>query len=135
MASLGTAFKRVRTILVVEKISEVIGLNHVASLGVGFHPACPSITISRVAVLQWAGLTDSQYRTGCEAVREVRRAVEVMERAVFRLSDLAERDHAVFRVFLADEPFALTPNSTEAEREAAGMKLVHLRNLASFHST
>lgn len=130
----GTAFKRVKSILVVEAIAEVLGLNDITSLGIGFHPRCPSINISRVDLVEWAGLTYNQYSTGYRVVREVRQAVAAMETAVFPLSTRAKRDLAIFRFLLTHGQLELPSEFSKEETEAIMLTTARLQNLASFHN-
>ena len=130
----GSAFKRVKAILIIESIADDLGLNDVTSLGHGWHPRLPEITISRQELIQWAGLTIAQYQAGYHLVRSLRRAVDILERSVHGLSAGEASDLAAFRFMLSRETIESRGLPGEEEEEAMGMTMARLKDLASFHS-
>lgn len=130
----GSAYKHVKTVLIIEAIAEELRLNDVTSLGHGWHHFVPEINISRVDLVQWAGLSINQYRTGHQVVRGVRRAVEIMESSHFQLSEEEEHDIATFRFVLANVPDQDTIGLLNGEREALRITIASLNDLASLHS-
>lgn len=130
----GSAFKRVKAILVLEPIADELGLNNFTFMGLGMHPLCPDITITREDLAEWAGLSISQYQYGIKLVRIVRGAVERMETSWHELSGGERGDLAVFRFFLARETAQISGLPVDEEQEVMGMTMAKLMNLASFQS-
>ncbi len=123
----GLAYKRVKVALHVEEINNIIGMNVPWSLGVGYHPTTPGVTIHCDSLATWTGQTPSQCQGGLQLLRKLRDAHNNLAKAEGAMAKEQVLNFEAFEALLKAEPFSYP--LSRAEEAAVSLSIASLTRI------